>query len=87
MREICFVAVFATLASGSVLAQPATRSSGADQTQRSYEKPVDHGPFTPEASQAYQGGGVILQGPPGAPAPTAEPTPPGQMPRNSVPPR
>jgi hypothetical protein len=87
MREICFVAVFATLASGSVLAQPATRSSAADQTRRSYEKPVDHGPFTPEASQAYQGGGVILQGPPGAPAPTAEPTPPGQMPRNSVPPR
>ena len=87
MREICFIAVIAMLVSFSVLAQPATKPSGVDQTQRSYEKPVDHGPFTPEASRACQGGGVILQGAPGAPAPTAEPTPPGQMPRNSVPPR
>ena len=47
--------------------------------------PIDHGPFTPEASSAYQGGGVILQGAPGAPAPTPEATPPGQTPRNMVP--
>ena len=47
--------------------------------------PIDHGPFTPAANRAYQGGGVILEGAPGGPAPTPEPTPPGQMPRNSVP--
>ncbi len=47
--------------------------------------PLDRGPFTPEANRAYQGGGVILQGAPGAPAPTPEPTPPGQAPANSVP--
>jgi hypothetical protein len=87
MREFCFIAMIALLASGSVLAQPATRSNTAGQTQRSYEKPVDHGPFTPEASRAYQGGGMILEGAPGAPAPTVEPTPPGQTPRNSIPPR
>lgn len=47
--------------------------------------PLDRGPFTPEANRAYQGGGVILQGAPGAPAPTPAPTSPGQMPANSVP--
>ena len=47
--------------------------------------PLDRGPFTPEANRAYQGGGVVLQGAPGAPAPTPEPTPPGQTPRNAVP--
>lgn len=46
---------------------------------------LDRGPFTPEANRAYQGGGVILQGAPGAPAPMPAPTPPGQMPVNSVP--
>ena len=47
--------------------------------------PIDHGPFTPAANRAYLGGGVILEGAPGAPAPTPEPTPPGQMPRNAAP--
>lgn len=49
--------------------------------------PVDVGPFTPEANRAYQGGGVVLQGEPGAPAPTPQATPRGQMPLNSVPPK
>lgn len=47
--------------------------------------PNDAGPFTPEANRAYMGGGVILEGAPGAPAPRPEPTPPGQAPRNMVP--
>ena len=47
--------------------------------------PIDRGPFTPAANRAYQGGGVILEGAPGGPAPTPEATPPGQMPRNAVP--
>ena len=47
--------------------------------------PVDHGPYTAEANRAYQGGGMILQGAPGAPAPQPEATPPGQTPRNMVP--
>ena len=50
-----------------------------------HEKPVDKGPFTPQANAAYMGGGVILQGAPGAPAPTPEATPAGQTPRNAVP--
>ena len=49
------------------------------------ETPIDRGPFTPEANRAYQGGGVVLQGAPGAPPPMPEPTPPGQTPRNAVP--
>ena len=49
------------------------------------QKPLDVGPNTPAANAAYQGGGVVLQGAPGAPAPTPMATPPGQMPANSVP--
>jgi hypothetical protein len=50
------------------------------------ETPIDKGPDTPEANAAYQGGGVILQGAPGAPAPRPQATPPGMVPANSVPP-
>jgi hypothetical protein len=52
---------------------------------RSAGTPIDKGPFTPAANGAYQGGGVVLQGAPGAPAPMPEPTPPGQTPKNMVP--
>jgi hypothetical protein len=83
MLKVCFVAVIAMLAGGSALAQPATGTAAA---QPRYGRPVDHGPFTPEANSAFQGGGMILQGAPGAPAPRPEPTPPGQTPRNMVPP-
>ena len=50
------------------------------------EKPIDNGPNTPQANAAYQGGGVILQGAPGAPAPKPQATPPGQTPAGMVPP-
>jgi len=87
MRGVCLVALMAMLASGPVLAQPAAGSGTAGKTGRSSGAPLDYGPFTPEASRAYQGGGMVLQGAPGAPAPMAEPTPPGQTPRNLVTPR
>jgi hypothetical protein len=48
------------------------------------EKPVDNGPATPGANNAYQGGGVVLQGAPGAPAPAPKPTASGQAPAGSV---
>ena len=54
-------------------------------TATSGERPIDVGPNTPEANGAYMGGGVILQGAPGAPAPRPQATPPGQVPANSVP--
>ena len=57
----------------------------AQTPTRSAARPIDKGPFTAAANRAYQGGGVILQGAPGAPAPMPEATPPGQIPRNSVP--
>lgn len=74
------VALITVLAGSPAFAQP------GGQTQRSYGTPIDHGPFTPEANRAFQGGGMILEGAPGAPAPRPEPTPPGQTPRNMVPP-
>jgi hypothetical protein len=81
MRKSILVTLIALLACGSAFAQP------GGQTRRSSEVPVDHGPFTPDANRAYQGGGMVLQGAPGAPAPSPEPTPAGQTPRNMVPPR
>ena len=48
------------------------------------EKPIDNGPTAPAANSAYQGGGVVLQGANGAPAPAPQPTPPGQAPAGSV---
>ena len=43
------------------------------------EKPIDNGPTSPGANSAYQGGGVVLQGAPGAPAPATH----GQAPAGS----
>jgi hypothetical protein len=87
MLEICLIILTAMIAGGSAFAQPATGSQAGfvGQSQYSSQRPVDHGPFTPEANRAYQGGGTVLEGAPGAPAPTPEPTPPGQTPRNMVP--
>lgn len=82
MRYVFFVAMAAVLAGGPVLAQPGAQPKTKVQ---SHEVPLDKGPNTPEANGAYQGGGMILQGAPGAPAPKPEPTPPGQTPRNMVP--
>src|ERR1700722_16256866 len=65
-----------------VLAEPAAGTTG--QTRRSPDTPPEFGPFTPEAKRAFEGGGMILQGAPGEPAPRPEPTPPGQTPRNMV---
>jgi hypothetical protein len=78
MRTAYLIALLAMVSANPVLAQPAAQPS---------QKPVDHGPFTPEANRAYQGGGMILQGAPGAPPPAPQATPPGQTPANMVPPR
>jgi hypothetical protein len=48
------------------------------------EKPIDNGPTSPQANGAYQGGGVVLQGAPGASAPAPQATSPGQAPAGSV---
>ena len=87
MHKFCLAALAAMLASSSVLAQPAMGQGTAGQARQSSGSPLDRGAFTPEANRAYQGGGMVLEGAPGAPAPTPEPTPPGQTPRNMVPPR
>jgi hypothetical protein len=60
--------------------------NSTSSTGGSGERPVDVGPNTPQANAAYQGGGVVLQGAPGAPAPRPMATPPGQVPANSLPP-
>jgi hypothetical protein len=79
MSKVPLMTLIAMLVCGVAVAQPATHQSAP-----SYQKPVDHGPFTPQANSAYQGGGMVLQGAPGAPPPTPQPTPPGQSPANMV---
>ena len=65
---------------------PAAFAQGAsDKPAHTGERPVDKGPYTKAANGAYQGGGAVLQGAPGAPAPPPKATPPGQMPQNAVP--
>lgn len=86
MRGVWFIASMTMLASASAFGQPATGQAPTGRTWHSPGKPIDKGPFTPEANRAYQGGGMVLQGAPGAPPPQPQPTPPGQTPRNMVPP-
>jgi hypothetical protein len=81
MHKPVFLALGLLLAAAPAFAQRPTPPGSSAGTER----PVDHGPFTPQANQAYQGGGVILQGAPGAPPPVPQPTPPGQAPQNAVP--
>lgn len=68
------------LALASLAAAPAL----AQQPRHRAERPIDNGPFTPEANRAYMGGGVILEGAPGAPAPPASDV--LNLPRSSPPP-
>ena len=97
MRPTTLLAAALTLMTGPAFAQTPPNASTSPAPHRRPAHPAsarhghaggsatDHGPFTPAANRAYQGGGVILQGAPGGPAPTPEATPPGQMPRNAVP--
>ena len=87
-----------TLIIGTALALPAmaqttmhngkhmTRTGAAHTGSRGHPTENDKGPFTPEANRAYDGGGAILVGRPGEPAP-----PPSavlqQQPGQPLPPR
>ena len=98
MTRLIAPALLAALIATPALAQPAPHRTGRATAHphrvvrparptATDGSPLDRGPFTPEANRAYQGGGVVLQGQPGGPAPMPQPTPPGQMPANAVPPR
>jgi len=75
--------IAALLAGALAISGPALAQSGSRNRPRppDTERPLDRGPFTPEASRAYNGGGVILEGAPGAPAPEPRPMPPQGVPR------
>jgi hypothetical protein len=88
MRRICLLAVLTMMGSGAALAQStpvAPMKPIKPKSAHTAGTPIDKGPFTPAANGAYQGGGMVLQGAPGAPAPMPQPTPPGQTPKNMVP--
>ena len=71
------------MASKHMTSKPTAAHHSSDY-RTSDGKPVDNGPTGPDSDKAYMGGGVILQGAPGAPAPTPMATPKGQMPANAV---
>ncbi len=83
------LAAMCAFSAGPALAQTAATTGGIAQTKSSTtdggERPIDKGPNTPGANSVYQGGGMVLQGAPGAPAPQPQPTQPGETPRNLVP--
>jgi hypothetical protein len=85
VQKIYLILGMATIASFSAFAQPS--GSQNPNPPPDSEKPVDNGPTTPGANNAYQGGGVTLQSQPGGPAPKPEATPAGQTPANMVPPK
>ncbi len=89
MRMILLVAAAVSLTSGAVLAQTAPSANHDARTlpgtAGNGQRPADSGPTTPGANSAYQGGGVVLQGAPGAPAPQPQPTSPGETPRKAAP--
>lgn len=91
MRVALQAAVALVLTGGTGLAQSSDAPAPPHHVHHAHkhaasgaEKPIDKGP-TPGSDAAYQGGGVVLQGAPGAPAPSPQATPPGQAPAGSVP--
>jgi hypothetical protein len=87
MQIIALFAFGAALLTGPALAQSTqgtgsipppndTAGESANQPSRSTDQSIDRGPNTPEANRAHRGGGAILEGAPGAPAPMPQPTPP-----------
>ncbi len=88
MGRIYLVAVLTMMGAGAALAHStptAPMKPIKPKVAQMAGAPIDKGPFTPAANGAYQGGGMVLQGAPGAPAPAPQPTAPGQTPKNMVP--
>ncbi|MGG5823423.1 hypothetical protein [Falsiroseomonas sp. HW251] len=73
MRALAAALSVALLAAPALAQTRAPDRSGSEA--RSPGPPVDLGPRTPEANEAHRGGGAVLTGPPGMPAPPALPTP------------
>ena len=74
-----------TLAAALLLAAApaamANLTDGVSTTGRSPGPPLDQGPTAPAADRAYSGGGAVLEGAPGAPAPAPMQTAPAQSTR------
>jgi len=71
--------------SGMQHANPRHRAATDRPMSRSAGRSMDRGARGGDVNAAYMGGGMILEGAPGAPAPMPQATPPGEMPRNMVP--
>jgi hypothetical protein len=90
MRRLYLIGWITLMGMSPALAEPtkvheqAPVSSHMRHISHSHGSPVDHGPYTREANRAYQGGGMILEGAPGAPAPVPEATAQGQTPHGMV---
>ncbi len=87
MRLVCLLVTSLIVSSQASAQTPPASGQPTEKHNQvgNVERPVDKGPYTPAANGAYQGGGVVLQGGPGAPAPQPKATPPGQSPAGAVP--
>lgn len=56
----------------------ASTTNGVNETGRSPGPPIDRGSSAPDTNGAYSGGGLVLQGSPGGPAPLPQATAPAQ---------
>ena len=76
MRTLALAVLGATLLAGPVLAQSSPhRSSDSGMTERGRRAPHSaptNQRATSASDRAFNGGGVVLEGPPGAPAPTPQ---------------
>jgi hypothetical protein len=64
--RILILAAAALLAAAPAMA---STMDGRSRTGRSPGAPLDRGPHSAETDRAYSGGGLVLEGAPGAPAP------------------
>ena len=72
MRIATLVAALALVAAPAL----ADLNDGVSTTGRSPGPPLDRGPASSASDRAYSGGGAVLEGAPGAPAPAPLPTAP-----------
>ena len=86
MRNYALIGLGMIALAAPALAQPGPPSGPAPAQSSTGGTPIDRGPLTPDANRAFMGGGAVLEGPPGAPAPPPMQLAPSVVPEGAPPP-